>query len=84
VAMLTPLDLGVVENFCEWRICLRVSEKGRRLRGIKSSASLNTFWKTFCLVYKWQVGKAMCPEMIENMIPVWPTAERTKIDTDVN
>ncbi|EED11909.1 conserved hypothetical protein [Talaromyces stipitatus ATCC 10500] len=63
----SALSAKFLGTFLEWVLNLRRGKGGRRLRGIKTKSSLQTFWKVFRLVHERATGDKIDPVTTRQM-----------------
>ncbi|KAL9633054.1 MAG: hypothetical protein Q9204_003553 [Flavoplaca sp. TL-2023a] len=61
------LSKGLLHSFFDWRLNQRRGKKGRKLRGTKLCSSLESYWKTFRLVYERASGAKIDARLTRDM-----------------
>jgi hypothetical protein len=64
------ITIGDIDSFFEWRLNQDKGKKGRRLPGIKTASSLDTFRKQFLGVYRDYTGKDMDRKLMKTTLNV--------------
>ena len=70
--MYSNISKGLLHSFFDWRLNQRRGKNGRKLRGTKLCSSLESYWKTFRLVYERATGAKIDARLTRDMHKVHP------------